>query len=183
MSKKEYEISIWKDEIDTSTKVKYSFPKLQESKTQDSVSILTANETYLPILKKEKTDFGYYNPFKEKKVAIIGTDKTEGENFAHSIKLKKNINGTSTLTFRLFINYLPVGATKKVKNPFVNLITNDTKIKIKFQNEWTDLIVKEIVEYSATDEIEYKATDLYIEELSKNGLLLTYDNTDFNNNE
>lgn len=181
MSKKEYEISIWKDILDTSNKVLYNEKHLSEKTSYNGVKIQTSGGQCLPILTEEGKENYYCNLFKEQKIATIGTDKISGENFAHSIKFKKNINGTSTLTFRLFITYTPPGEVEKIENPFIKLITNDTKIKIKYQGEWTDLIVKEIVEYSAANEIEYKATDLYIEELSKNGLLLTYDDTNFNN--
>ena len=181
MSKREYEISIWKDELSTD-KNNYSQLNISEYESYSNIELLNSNEKRIPILRGGSGfSQNYYMPFKEKKIAIIGTHTSNSETYAHSIKFKKNINGTSTLTFRLFINYIPEGETEERKNPFINLITNDTKIKLKYQNEWTDLIVKEIVEYSSSNEIEYKATDLYIEELSKNGLLLTYNNNDFNN--
>ena len=127
MSKREYEISIWKDELSTD-KNNYSQLNISEYESYSNIELLNSNEKRIPILRGGSGfSQNYYMPFKEKKIAIIGTHTSNSETYAHSIKFKKNINGTSTLTFRLFINYIPEGEA-------ILYNENGDKVGLEFKN-------------------------------------------------
>jgi hypothetical protein len=65
------------------------------------------------------------------------------------------------------------------------LLTNERKIKLKFfikgKLTWLDFIIKNISESSSEYKFTYTAIDLSINELSKNGFDLTFDNELKNN--
>jgi hypothetical protein len=63
----------------------------------------------------------------------------------------------------------------------VYLIKNETKLKLKYGDEWFDLIVKKCVEDSKNNKFTYTAEDEYVDELSKNGFDIVLDDT-LNNN-
>jgi hypothetical protein len=66
-------------------------------------------------------------------------------------------------------------------NPFISLLQNERKVKVKWKNEWYDFIIKECNESSDKKTVTYKCIDLYINELAKNGFGLTFDNELMNN--
>jgi hypothetical protein len=68
-----------------------------------------------------------------------------------------------------------------VINPFRELIKNESKLKLKKEDKWYDLIIKTCKEDSATHKFTYTAVDQHINELSKNGFNVTLDSS-INNN-
>jgi hypothetical protein len=68
-----------------------------------------------------------------------------------------------------------------VTNPFRELIKNESKLKLKKEDKWYDLIIKTCKEDSATHKFTYTAVDHHINELSKNGFNVTLDSS-INNN-
>ena len=105
----------------------------------------------------------------EERVAIIGSHKMKSQNKALEPKLTRNINGNVTFTFSMFTEYLDniTGVTKR--NPYVDLLHNETKLKLLYDENWYDLIVKKIEEKSAENKNLYTAISQHINELSKNG--------------
>lgn len=134
MIKDKYEISIWDDYLDSTS--------------------------------------GYY---KDKKIAIIGSDTMTTNCRAYDAKLVQNINGTNTFTFKMYYivqeplgketfissllssqsqelqdsvgqllitDEITVGRMVGFTNPFINLLTNERKIKCKWKNQWYDLVIK-----------------------------------------
>ena len=118
----------------------------------------------------------------EEKVAIIGSNTMTSPNRARNPQLVSNINGTNTFTFTLYYTYIDTETGEKVKNPFIDLITNETKIKVFWKEQWYDFIVKNIQETSNGRSIQYTCNDLYINELSKTGFNLEFD-PELNNNQ
>ena len=120
--------------------------------------------------------------FKEVKVAVIGSDTMTAWNKVSSPVLKVNTNGEKTLTFSLIYRYFDEIVGDFVVNPFVRLLVNERKVKLKYNNEWHDFVIKECVENSEDYVFEYTATDAFVQELSKNGYNVTF-NADLNNNQ
>ena len=164
MIQPEYEISVWKDEI---------------SNTAQTSSIISINKKGSAWNKGDNTT-KTIKYLTEKKIAVIGKDNATNPLYAYNITFKQNINGTSTLTFNMLSKYLPNGETELIDNPLASLLRNETKLKLKFQEEWYDLIVQQVEESKVDKVIKCVATDLYVEELAKSGYNINY-NVDSNN--
>ena len=70
---------------------------------------------------------------------------------------------------------------KKSKNPFLNLLVNERKIKVFWKDEWYDFVIKNCQEDSSGKCITYTCTDVFINELSKNGFSIVLDDELENN--
>lgn len=147
----EYELSVWTNE-QGETKLK-NVTEVDTSKSKWSKRTITK---YIPTLK-------------ERKIAVIGKGNITNQMYAFDINFKQNINGTSTLTFSMFNRYLSNETGRLEPNPFVKLIKNEAILKLKFQNEWYDLLIRNVQEDKVNHTIKVTATDAYIEELLKNG--------------
>lgn len=158
MKQPKYEISVWEDIISNDTFTS------QISGINKSGSEWSQGNDITKTL----------NLLKERKVAVIGKNDTTNQLYAYDISFKQNINGTSTLTFSMFTKYLPNGEKELKDNPLALLLKNETKIKLFFQENWYDLIVQQIEADKSNKTIRCTATDLYIEELLKNGYNISY---------
>ena len=122
--------------------------------------------------------------YEERKIAVIGSDSMTSPCRAYNPKLIENINGTNDFTFEMFYTYRENNGTEAnvdQQNPFLNLLVNERKVKCKWKNKWYDFIIKKCQEDSSGKKITYTCQDLYINELSKNGFALTFDNELENN--
>lgn len=107
--------------------------------------------------------------FKEQKIAVIGSDVMTSQYRAASPKFTRKTNGARELSFTLYRRYKDSITGEEVINPFVNLVNNESKIKLKYDGEWYDFIIKDIQQTSSKRTITYTATDQWVNELSKNG--------------
>ena len=96
-------------------------------------------------------------------------------------KLKRNVNGSNELTFKMHRRYKDSATGEQITNPFIDLIANETKLKLKHDGKWYDFLVKNIQQDSNNATYTYSATDLHITELSKNGYGLVLDTSLMNN--
>lgn len=122
--------------------------------------------------------------FVEEKVVVIGSDKMQDASVQHrayDISQKRNVNGSRSLTFKLPYLYFDTSSGEKVANPFVGLLANETKIKLKHNGKWYDYLIKNIVEDSKSHTCTYSAEDLFVNELSKNGFGVVLDRKQENN--
>lgn len=122
--------------------------------------------------------------YEERKIAVIGSDSMTSPCRAYNPKLIENINGTNDFTFEMFYTYRENNGTEAnvdQQNPFLNLLVNERKVKCKWKDKWYDFIIKKCQEDSSGKKITYTCQDLYINELSKNGFALTFDNELENN--
>ena len=122
--------------------------------------------------------------YEERKIAVIGSDSMTSSCRAYNPKLIENINGTNDFTFEMFYTYRENNGTEgniDQQNPFLNLLVNERKVKCKWKDKWYDFIIKKCQEDSSGKKITYTCQDLYINELSKNGFALTFDNELENN--
>lgn len=119
----------------------------------------------------------------ETKLAIIGSDTMTGPNKIYEPVFTKNTNGEKTLTFSLKYKYFdPYIGNEDVVNPFAALLINERKVKLHYDNEWYEFIVKDHTESSEEYTWTYTCTDAFVLELSKNGYNLTFD-SELNNNQ
>ena len=120
----------------------------------------------------------YYD---EEKVVIIGSDTMTAPCRAVEPKLVENVNGTNTLTFRLYYTYIDPETGAREDNPYIKLLTNERRVKCKWKEKWYEFVIKNIQEDSSGKSITYTCKDLYINELSKTGFNLEFDNELENN--
>ena len=84
----------------------------------------------------------------ECRIATIGSNTMDTPSRAFEPQLIENIDGTNQFSFKLYYSYIDTVTGEKVDNPFVPLISNETKIKVLWKDKWYDFIVKSIVEDS-----------------------------------
>ena len=123
------------------------------------------------------------NGFIEKKLAIIGSNTMNGPNKVYDPVFTKKDNGEKTLTFSLKYKYFdPYSGNEEVINPFAALLTNERKVKLKYDDQWYEFIVKDHNESSEDYTWTYTCNDAFVLELSKNGYNIEF-NSDLNNNQ
>ena len=119
----------------------------------------------------------------EKKLAVIGANTMTGYNKIYNPVFNKKSNGEKTLSFSLKYKYFdPYSGNSEVINPFANLLVNERKVKLHYDNQWYEFIVKDHTESSDGLEWTYTCTDAFVLELSKNGYNITFDSA-LNNNQ
>lgn len=124
-------------------------------------------------------------PFlRERKIAVIGSDTMAKQGVqarALEPNLVEEINGTHTLTFRMQYTYTDNRTGEKYENPFGRYLINERKVKVFWKNKWYDLVIKKCQEDTSKKSVVYTCTDLFINELSKQGYSLEF-NTELQNN-
>ena len=117
----------------------------------------------------------------ERKLCVIGSDTMRDAAKAVEPKMINNINGTNTFTFKMYSTYTDEFTGEKYKNPFLNLLINERKVKVLWKDKWYDLLIKNLDENTQDKSITYTCKDSYITELSRNGYNLEY-SLDLQNN-
>ena len=126
---------------------------------------------------------GNEKKFIENKIAIIGSNTMTGLNKVSNPVFNKKSNGEKTLTFSLRYRYFdPYSENEEVINPFASLLINERKVKLFYDDEWYEFIVKDHTESSDGYEWTYTCVDAFVLELSKIGYNITFD-TELNNNQ
>ena len=113
--------------------------------------------------------------FEEVKDYIIGTDTMTSPSRAVNPKLVEKTNGDYTFTFTMYYHYQDPMTGEWVDNPFVNQISNETKLKLSYDGKWYDMIVKSVAKDGANKTVSYTATSQHVQELSKNGFSVELD--------
>jgi len=111
----------------------------------------------------------------ERKIAVIGSDTMTAQARALEPNFVEDINGTHTFTFKMYYTYIDNETGKKYENPFSKYLINERKVKVFWKNEWYDLVIKKCQEDTSSKSITYTCTDLFINELSKQGYSLVFD--------
>ena len=123
------------------------------------------------------------NGLEEIKLAVIGSDTMSGPNKVYEPVFTKKVNGEKTLTFSLKYKYFdPSTGNENVVNPFAALLVNERKVKLHYDNQWYEFIVKDHSESSDEYTWTYTCVDAFVLELSKNGYNIEF-NTELNNNQ
>ena len=126
-----------------------------------------------------ENDISYY---KEVKLAVIGSDTMESPNRAFDPILVENVNGEKTLTFSLAYKYYDEYTGELVTNVFYKYLINERKVKLFYNDEWFEFVIKECNESSTENIFTYTAKELFSLELAKLGYNVTLD-TSLNNNQ
>lgn len=119
--------------------------------------------------------------FVEQRIGIIGTHSLTSQGRAQNVQLVQNVNGTNTLTFYVYFQYKDTITGETVVNPVCQYLTNERKLKLKYDDKWYDFIIKNVKKDSSKYTYEVSATDQYVNELSKNGYQVEFD-AELNNN-
>ena len=123
------------------------------------------------------------NGFEEVKLAVIGSNLMTGPNKIYDPVFTKNTNGEKRLSFSLKYKYFdPYSGNEDVVNPFAALLINERKIKLHYDDQWYEFIIKDHSESSDGLTWTYNCNDAFILELSKNGYNITFD-SELNNNQ
>lgn len=205
--KKPYEISIWEDRLKTveipetvkftilaNDTYTYTLPK---EAVANSINIQPAEAEYI----EEESTHTYtftnndneplkvsiaFNKnksyYEEVKIAVIGSDRMTHPNRAFDPVLTENVNGEKTLTFSIAYRYYDPLVEDIVSNPFIPYLINERKIKLFYNNEWFEFLIKECDEASENYIFKYTARELFSLELSKVGYNITLDQS-LNNNQ
>jgi hypothetical protein len=129
--------------------------------------------------------------FVEKRLGIIGSDKMAAQCRAIEPNLSRNINGVKKFSFKMYKIYVDTMTGEKTKNPFVDWLINERKVKLKYgtytdangetKDRWYDFVIKNVSESSSGHMCSYQLEDALVQELSKNGYGVTLD-ADLQNN-
>lgn len=126
--------------------------------------------------------------YEERKLCVIGSNTMTDSSRALEPNLVLNVNGTHTLTFKLYLSYIDTTTGERIDNPFVKLLVNERKVKAYWDNgqedindKWYDLVVKDISEDSDSNTVTYTCEDLFINELGKSGFELNFSDEANNN--
>ena len=121
------------------------------------------------------------NGLEEVKVATIGSNEMLYQGRALEPNLIKNVNGTKSFTFKMYKYFIDTTTGEKIQNSFSDWLVVERKVKLEYDGEWYDFIVKDINENSADYLFTYTLEDALVQELSKNGFGITL-NADLMNN-
>ena len=166
--KKPYEISLWEDVLTFVVQNGDYIDEYEES-LEDAVGQVIAQ---------------YY---KERLICIIGSDTMDTPIRATQPKLVSKVNGENILTFNMYSHYYDTTDEEYYTNPFIKLLVNERKVKIRYgelgakDTKWYDLVIKNIQENSETKTYTYTAKDQFVNELSKSGFNLEF-NQELENN-
>lgn len=118
----------------------------------------------------------------EKKMAIIGSDTMTSPIRAIDPILVRNVNGTVTLTFKMYTHYFDEDKEQITENPFLSMLMVERTLKLKYKDKWYDLVIKNRQESSDQKMYSYTAKSAHICELSKIGFDLEF-KTELQNNQ
>lgn len=121
------------------------------------------------------------NCWEEVRLVTLGADTMEDQGRAFDIKFKQTVYGELTLTFSLFGTYIDNQTGLLVENYLMKYCFNEAKIKLQYDNEWYDFIIKNIQEtHNQQFTKTYTCQYLPIYELSKIGYtqVFSLDNRD-----
>lgn len=117
----------------------------------------------------------------EDKIAIIGSNTRTDAARAFNPVLTVDIYGQETFKFDIYSKYYDENGAQ-VENPYLNLLINEAKIKVKFRGKWHDFIIKEVGEVHGNNfVVSYSCQSLAIYELGKSGYEIDFSEGQNNN--
>lgn len=113
----------------------------------------------------------------ESKGAIIGAHDMTYLGRAINPNLRREMKGTNTLTFDMVDRFFDSEKGEFVKNEFIDMLYNEQKIKLHYKDDWYEFYIKNISENRTSEKItkSFECTDSFIEELSRTGYGITFD--------
>ena len=170
--KEPYQISVWEDELVPEI-VEY-YKEIEEGKietiTSEEYNDLPSDEE-----KQQYTQKIIREHFEESRGLIIGANDMDSPYAAVNSSLQTNVNGSTNLTFTMYYKVFDPDVMDFVINPLAAAVLNERKIKLYFRGKWYDMVIKNCVEDSTAYSFTYTCSDIYINELSKNGFKVELD--------
>lgn len=117
----------------------------------------------------------------ETMITPLASSEVKAPNRAYNLILKRNINGQKSLSFEIFMKYYDIDSNKLIDNPLASFICNEKRLKLNYNDKWYDFIIKSVKENSDKYTMSITATDLFINELSRNGFEIELNQKLFNN--
>ena len=160
--RKPYEISLWEDVLTFVVKNGNYISEYEES-LEDAVGQVIAQ---------------YY---KERLICVIGSDTMDAPIRATQPKLISKVNGENILTFNMYSHYYDMHTEQYHQNPLLGYLVNERKVKVRYgalgaeDTKWYDLVIKNVQENSENKTFTYTAKDQFVNELSKSGFNLQFD--------
>lgn len=186
--KDKYEISLWEDYlVEASGNIPAHFKerKLCVIGSNTMTDSFRAFEPQLTsnINGTHTFTFKMYYVIKENEISIETpiNDLILGEDGSFLISENDKIIKTETSTDISSDSGDQVFTIRKNKNPFLGLLVNERKVKVFWKDEWYDFVIKNCQEDSSGKCITYTCTDVFINELSKNGFNIVLDDELENN--
>ena len=118
--------------------------------------------------------------YEEVKLGIIGSDTMEAQSRAYNPVFTKTVDGSFTLTFSMVYRYWDFIKEKEVTNFWIPYLVAERKVKLHYNDEWYDFVIKECNE-STDNEFTYTCNSLFTNELGRVGYNITL-STDLGNN-
>lgn len=157
IAKKPYKITLWGDDS--------IYVISDQSGRREVTDLNLANGNYTIL----------NHNFREVPLVTIGSNTMDTPVRAFNPKLVSNLNGSHTLTFDVFYRYYDEGTDTYKLNPFISLLANERKVKLEYDGEIYDLVIKEVQENSYEYIFSYTCIDQYINELAKAGYEIEMD--------
>ena len=126
----------------------------------------------------EEEDKSYY---KEIKIATIGSDQMTAPSRTSNPIFTQNVNGEITLTFDMVHKYYDSLLDDYIVNPLEKYLINERKVKLWYDDEWYDFVIKTCEETSDSNVFSYTAKGLFVNELGKVGYSIVLSNDLMNN--
>lgn len=123
---------------------------------------------------------------KETKLAVIGSSKNKSPLYAYDVHYIPNINGQKKLTFSMHFLYEDEEEERKgvydlKNNPFCEYLANEARVKLYFQDEWNEFIIRSQEKSRDGFEIAYTCEDADALELAKTGYNIEFSSELYNN--
>lgn len=163
INKEPYKIEVWQEELIQSYTEYVNIEDEKIRKTEEEYSSLTSEQ------KLKYVPHKIIDHYEETYGITIGSDDFSSPYRATNPIFKKNVNGSRDLTFTMYYRLFDEDSGDYEENPFVSMLSNESKVKLFFRDEWYDFIVKNRVEDSSNYTFTYTCKELYVNELGKNG--------------
>ncbi len=109
----------------------------------------------------------------ESKLFDIGSDTMESLARAIEPKLVRNINGKKSFSFKMYKTFIDENGTHD--NPYIPYLINERLVKVYWDDEWYDFVIKNVQIDSAAKVYTVQCEDWCVQELSKQGFNLEFD--------
>lgn len=142
---------------------------------------LIKREYELSVWKESLADGGQKKV--EQKMAIIGAHDMGFQGKATKIKFTTKINGTHTLVFEMPDMFFDNKSGEFIHNELIDELFNECKIKFFYKKKWYEFYIKDIKDTKKFKSYikTYTCTDSFIDELSRNGYGITFNEDLYNN--
>jgi len=180
MARDKYEISLWEDYlVDETTVDDVVIPQHYEERKIAVIGSDSITASCRAIEPRLVENINGTNTFTFKMFYVCKNDTIEDLIYQFQTSQGEDLSDSNSLQL-IWRNLVFNNDT--YQNPFLNLLVNERKVKVKWKGKWYDLVIKNCQEDSSGKSIIYTCKDLYINELSKTGFELVLD-TELGNNQ